>query len=671
MQRHRTPDGLREARIGEEQQLSVVHAAAMVEEVIALRRIERDFGRGEERVVDRFARIGARHLRRIGEEGLRLGALRTVHILRRAVGDDPAALRGEAFEQVERRGIDVLHLRRQHHRPVGAFAHDEAVALDRTVVEQDILRSQIELHLMPFQRGDEGLELLAHRPPAVRARCVVGVIHPDRGGGFEHQHVVVLAARRERQRQTGEVEVQLAVILPPRRMGREGGRIVVLARTGDAQRRDMLVHEVHAQRIFPVALTFEVAQRHVPTAAAVGFAQLAHAPHLVGRTVDLLHRTHVAEVSVGRFDVEFVVQQVDARHLLPGVHGHVVGIVPHVGPPVLPEMAGEDQAVALAIVVADLDVAIQEEIHQHVAVVVPHLPPRADLLPERDQIGFEVVSPAGAEGVEQVGRPADRLAVGHHDLRLVGEPARNGAAELLAHDLLVTVERQFDEFVGHALVHQIHVREAAVPRRRGVVSLVEEVVIALFATPRSRFGRDVGKGVAFALQAAAEAVDRIGQHLGAQVFERHALVVALGHRLVDVAARKTARIGVLVVDPDVHVQFAALLHRVAEEREPVVVEILRHHARAGVYEDAAETLVFEVGHRFVDPFGRHDLVPDEERRRAVLLGRCRELRAQALEIFRCRKVAPVRRSAGDGQQPQKGPYRTSECSFHRLHNKSD
>ena len=40
--------------------------------------------------------------------------------------------------------------------------------------------------------------------------------------------------------------------------------------------------------------------------------------------------------------------------------------------------------------------------------------------------------------------------------------------------------------------------------------------------------------------------------------------------------------------------------------------------------------VFEVGHRFVDPFGRHDLVPDEERRRAVLLGRCRELRAQAL-----------------------------------------
>ena len=83
LQRHRTPDGAREARIGEEQQLSVVHAAAMVEEVVALRRIECDFGRGEERVVDRFARIGARHLRRIGEEGLRLGAPRTVHILRR------------------------------------------------------------------------------------------------------------------------------------------------------------------------------------------------------------------------------------------------------------------------------------------------------------------------------------------------------------------------------------------------------------------------------------------------------------------------------------------------------------------------------------------------------------------------------------------------------------
>ena len=315
--------------------------------------------------------------------------------------------------------------------------------------------------------------------------------------------------------------------------------------------------------------------------AAVGFAQLAHAPHLVGRTVDLLHRTHVAEVGVGRFDIEFVVQQVDARHLLPGVHGHVVGVVPHVGPPVLPEMAGEDQVVALAIVVADLDVAIQEEIHQHVAVVVPHLPPRTDLLPERDQIGFEIVSPAGAEGIEQVGCPADRLAVGHHDLRLVGEPARNGAAELLAHDLLVTVERQFDEFVGHALVHQIHVREAAVPRRRGVVSLVEEVVIALFATPRNGFGRNVDEGVAFTSQAAEEAVDRIGQHPGTQVFERHALVVALGHRLVDVAARETARIGVLVVDPDVHVQFAALLHRMAEEREPVVVEILRHHARTG------------------------------------------------------------------------------------------
>lgn len=159
---------------------------------------------------------------------------------------------------------------------------------------------------------------------------------------------------RERQRQTGEVEVQLAVILPPRRMGREGGRIVVLARTGDAQRCDMLVHEVHAQRIFPVALTLEVAQRHVPTAAAVGFAQLAHAPHLVGRTVDLLHRTHVAEVGVGRFDIEFVVQQVDARHLLPGVHGHVVGVVPLSGHPCSQKWPVKTRLLQLAIVVADL-----------------------------------------------------------------------------------------------------------------------------------------------------------------------------------------------------------------------------------------------------------------------------------------------------------------------------
>ena len=77
-------------------------------------------------------------------------------------------------------------------------------------------------------------------------------------------------------------------------------------------------------------------------------------------------------------------------------------------------------------------------------------------------------------------------------------------------------------------------------------------------------------------------------------------------------------------------------------------------------EDATEALVLEIGHRVVDEFGRHDLVPDEERRRAVLFGGQGELCAQAFEIFGCRTVTLVRSAAaGHGEYPQKRQYRPS------------
>ena len=88
----------------------------------------------------------------------------------------------------------------------------------------------------------------------------------------------------------------------------------------------------------------------------------------------------------------------------------------------------------------------------------------------------------------------------------------------------------------------------------------------------------------------------------------------------------------------------------------------------------AETLRLEIGHRFVDPFGRYDLVPHKQRSRTVLPGGFGELGAQRLEIFGRRLPVPgIRRAAGgkDGQQrqghePQRAGFQRKYRFDHRV-----
>ena len=101
------------------------------------------------------------------------------------------------------------------------------------------------------------------------------VVAPQRRVRFQYQDIVLLDAFAHDQREASVVVVQLAVVRPPGGMIGEDGRIVILARSRQRHVRQVLVHEVYAQDILPVAQPFEVFERFVPSAAAIGFAERA------------------------------------------------------------------------------------------------------------------------------------------------------------------------------------------------------------------------------------------------------------------------------------------------------------------------------------------------------------------------------------------------------------
>ena len=251
---------------------------------------------------------------------------------------------------------------------------------------------------------------------------------------------------------------------PPGLVVIEGLRIVVLPRAGHGGEGEVLVHEVDAERVLPVAEALHVLKAQLPARAAVGFAQRAAAAHLVGHARKFLHRAHVAELRVDVF-AELVEEHVDGRHVVPGVHGHVVGAVAVVGPVVLPVVAGPGDALLLRVAVPGLGPALDEEIEQQRVVVVADLAPVAGVFEQGDELGLEVVAEALLELREEVGGPAHGVAAGRGDLGLVGEDAGDGFAdaEIRAERALVAGHGDFDELFGDAGQEEIHVGEAAVP----------------------------------------------------------------------------------------------------------------------------------------------------------------------------------------------------------------
>ena len=122
--------------------------------------------------------------------------------------------------------------------------------------------------------------------------------------------------------------------------------MVAFARARQRDVREVLVHEVHPEGVFPVGDPLLIGERHLPPARAEGLGERPFPAELVGDAPDLLHRAHVAELRV-HVGPEFVHEDVDAGHVRVGRRGHVVRVHHGPRPFVFPVMARELQVVRL------------------------------------------------------------------------------------------------------------------------------------------------------------------------------------------------------------------------------------------------------------------------------------------------------------------------------------
>ena len=89
-------------------------------------------------------------------------------------------------------------------------------------------------------------------------------------------------------------------------------------------------------------------------------------------------------------------------------------------------------------------------------------------------------------------------------------------------------------------------------------------------------------------------------------------------------AGKPGRIGVLVVDPHVHVELFGLVQRDLPEPEPLVAQVGRHQSRPRMHEDLHHLLAGQIAHRAADLLFRQHVVPHPQGCRGILAGRSRE-----------------------------------------------
>src|ERR1019366_949479 len=154
------------------------------------------------------------------------------------------------------------------------------------------------------------------------------------------------------------------------------------------------------------------------------------------------------------------------------------------------------------------------------------------------------------------------------NVRLIGENARDAFAELVPDLTLVSSMGYLQELLGHPGRKQIHVAPVAVPRR---------VLSAHFGgyevAPRWQglagldLRRDILGCAAFEAIDAYEVVRPFRSRLG--FAEGQAAPARLRHQLRPPAAGETGGIGVLVVNPDVHVQPLGLIEGDLPQTEPV------------------------------------------------------------------------------------------------------
>ncbi len=339
---------------------------------------------------------------------------------------------------------------------------------------------------------------------------------------------------------------------------------------------------------------------------------------LIGGAADLADGAGVAELGV-RGVAPLVHQDVDARHVGVGGHGQAVGRDARPGPLVLPVVAGEGQAVVRGVGVIGLGPVLDEQVEEGGVEVVADPLPVPGLLDQGDEVGPQVVAPAGLEGREQGRGVVDGVgAAGRGDLGLVLEDAGHGLAELRPDHGLVAVEGQVEELLGDVFAHDVDVGEAAVPGRRGGLDDVEDEVLGGVRPLRRNLAGDVlDAGQGAAQDHERRGVER-GRRRAVEGPQPEARAGRVGHGRGHVAAGEPGRVGVLVVEPDLEAEPLAFLDGVGAEGEPLVRKVGRDEAGPGVDESPADAPGLEVLELALDLLAGHKVVPDPERGAAVL-----------------------------------------------------
>ena len=392
----------------------------------------------------------------------------------------------------------------------------------------------------------------------------------------------------------------------------------------------MLIHKVDPEHILPVPEPLHVLKCHIPSCASVSLAQGALTPGLVGHAPQLLYRTDIAELRLGMPFVELVEKHVHSRHLVPCVHGHVVRAGADGRPVVLPVVACPYLAPFFAPAVHRSGPAVCEKVQQYALVVMAHLPPVALFRKEARQVLLQPVSPFPLERGEEVRCPPHSAR--GVNLRLVREHSF-----YMFHPwpqfTFVCIHRKLDELAGHALHHEVDIREAGVPRSGRVVCLAENAVVPVLPGKGGRLRRDIPVGITFPAEYDKD-VFQIGREVPCRLHHQALpLVVRPGHLLRHISAGETARIGILVIYPDIHPGLHALVDAVSVERHPLIRKVFGHKARPGVYEHPAETRLLHLryGSRYL--FSGLLPVPDPQRGRAVVGRRLGEARLQLFERY--------------------------------------
>ena len=164
------------------------------------------------------------------------------------------------------------------------------------------------------------------------------------------------------------------------------------------------------------------------------------------------------------------------------------------------------------------------------------------------------------------------------------------------------------------------------------------------------------------------AVEAIDAHQVARPFGRgfglaegQAAAPRFRHQLRHPAAGETRGIGVLVVNPDVHVQPFGLLEGDLPEPEPVGGQVRRHQPRARVDPDLFNLLGGQVAQGVADLLLGEQVVPDPKRPGAVFPRRILEKRLYPGRFKRRARRARNQRSAENGKQHQGRGRELAEC----------